>query len=137
MHSCSNDFGIRCIIAPSFAEIFRSNAIQNGLLPVTLSQEECNALAEDAEAKLELEVDLEKEEIRGAKDEPPIKFTTDRFRRHCLLNGLDDIALTLHKEEMIKVFEQRRSENWPWLDGFGYQSRKIPVSIKKGARTDW
>jgi 3-isopropylmalate dehydratase len=111
--------------------------MQNGMLPVTLSQEECNALAEDAEAKLELEVDLEKEEVRRANDKAPIKFTTDRFRRHCLLNGLDDIALTLQKEEVIKDFEQTRSEKWPWLDGFGYTARKIPVSIKKGARTDW
>jgi 3-isopropylmalate dehydratase len=111
--------------------------MQNGMLPVTLSQEECNALAEDAEAKLELEVDLEKEEVRRANDEAPIKFTTDRFRRHCLLNGLDDIALTLQKEEVIKEFEQTRSEKWSWLDGFGYTARKIPVPIKKGAKTDW
>jgi len=122
-----NDFGIRCIIAPSFADIFRNNTMQNGMLPVALSKEECAALAADAEAGLELEVDLEKEEIRRANGEPPIKFTTDAFRRHCLLNGLDDIALTLQKAPAIEGFETRRSQTWPWLDGFGYQG-KIPVA---------
>ena len=108
--------------------------MQNGMLPVTISQEDCDALAEDAEAKLELEVDLEKEEIRRENGKPPIKFTTDRFRRHCLLNGLDDIALTLQREALIKTFEQRRSERWSWLDGFGYQGCKIPIASR---RTDW
>jgi 3-isopropylmalate dehydratase len=132
---CSNDFGIRCVIAPSFADIFRNNLMQNGMLPVVLSEEDCRVLAEDAESGLELEVDLEKQEVRRSNGNSPISFTTDPFRRHCLLNGLDDIALTLQKEGAIEVFEQRRTVMWPWLDGFGYQGRKIQVSGTK--KMDW
>lgn len=126
------------MIAPSFADIFRNNAMQNGMLPVVLSKDDCIALAEDAEAGLELEVDLEKEEVRRPNGKPAIHFTTDPFRRHCLLNGLDDIALTMQRGPSIEQFEQRRSELWPWLDGFGYQGSKIPVGVvKKTKRTDW
>ena len=132
---CRNDFGIRCIIAPSFADIFRNNTMQNGMLPVTLSNEECRALAEDAEAGLELEVDLEKQEVRRANGKPAIAFTTDPFRRHCLVNGLDDIALTLQKVGAVEKFEQQRSEVWPWLDGFGYKGKKIPV--RGLGKMDW
>lgn len=132
-----NDFGIRCVIAPSFAEIFRNNSMQNGMLPVAIPQEQCRELAEDAEAGLEIEVDLEKEEIRRPGGKPAISFTTDPFRRHCLLNGLDDIGLTLQREEPIKSFEERRSATWPWLDGFGYKG-KIPIApARTGKKTDW
>jgi 3-isopropylmalate dehydratase len=101
--------------------------MQNGMLPVVLSVEECKALAEDAEAGLELEVDLEKQEVRRANGRAAIPFTTDPFRRHCLLNGLDDIALTMQKKGLVEKFEQQRSELWPWLDGFGYKGKKIPL----------
>lgn len=94
-------------------------------------------MAEDAEAGLELEVDLEKEEIRRSNGGAPIKFTTDPFRRHCLLNGLDDIALTMQKAPAIEAFEEKRTAVWPWLDGFGYQGHKIPVAVKQGKKTDW
>lgn len=134
---CRNDFGIRCIIAPSFADIFQNNSMQNGMLPVVLAQEDCRALAEDAEAGLELEVDLEKQEVRRPNGKAPIPFVTDAFRRHCLLNGLDDIALTMQKGEAIEEFEQKRSQQWPWLDGFGYQGTKIPVSSKPSKKMDW
>lgn len=133
-----NDFGIRCIIAPSIADIFRNNSMQNGMLPIVLSQEDCGVLAEDAEAGLELEVDLEKEEVRRANGKTPIKFTVDPFRRHCLLNGLDDIALTLQKSKSIGTFEERRSELWSWLDGFGYRGRKIPIGqTSKTSGMEW
>ena len=135
----SNDFGIRCIIAPSFAEIFKTNTMQNGMLPIVLSLEECQILYNDAMAQKELEVDLEKQEVRREAGEP-IKFTVDAFRRHCLLNGLDDIGLTLQKADAITAFEQRRSESWPWLDGFGYvKGGKIPATgtTKSGAKMDW
>src|SRR5882762_9845792 len=132
-----NDFGIRCIIAPSFAEIFRNNTMQNGMLPVALPEEACKVLAEDAEAGLELEVDLEKQEVRRSNGKAAITFETDTFRRHCLLNGLDDIALTLQKAEAIETFEERRSASWPWLDGFGYKARKIPAApAKVGKKMD-
>ena len=130
-----NDFGIRCIIAPSFADIFSNNTMQNGMLPVALSVEECRVLAEDAEAGLELEVDLEKQEVRRPNGKAAVPFTADPFRRHCLLNGLDDIALTLQKVGAVEKFELRRSELWPWLDGFGYKGKKIPL---RGTGTmDW
>ncbi|GBE79152.1 aconitase family-domain-containing protein [Sparassis latifolia] len=132
------DFGILSIIAPSYGDIFKSNTMQNGMLPVTLSEAECRDLAEDAEAGLEIEVDLEKREIRRPNGKPPIPFTVDEFRRHCLLNGLDDIALTLQKVGAIGQFEQRRSETWPWLDGFGYKGQKIPVApVKKTTKMEW
>ncbi|KAI9574951.1 aconitase family-domain-containing protein [Boletus coccyginus] len=135
---CLNDFGIRCIIAPSFGEIFRNNVMQNGMLPLPLSQAECKDLAVDAEAGVELEVDLEKQEVRRGNGKPAIRFTVDPFRRHCLLNGLDDIALTLQKQDAIATFEQRRSTVWPWLDGFGYKGKKIPVfPVKTDKKTEW
>ncbi|KAG6832975.1 hypothetical protein H0H92_004859 [Tricholoma furcatifolium] len=132
-----NDFGIRCIIAPSFADIFRNNSMQNGMLPVVLAQEDCRSLAEDAEAGLELEVDLEKQEVRRPNGKAPIPFVTDAFRRHCLLNGLDDIALTMQRGDAIDEFEQRRSQQWPWLDGFGYEGKKIPVSTRSSKKMEW
>jgi len=136
MHS--NDFGIRCIIAPSFAEIFRTNTLQNGMLPVALLPDECKLLYDDAMACKQLEVDLEKQEVRREAGDP-IKFSVDPFRRHCLLNGLDDIGLTMQKNAAINAFEQRRSDAWPWLDGFAYvQGRKIPASVAKvGQKFDW
>lgn len=112
--------------------------MQNGMLPVALSEEECRALAEDAEAGLELEVDLEKQEVRRPNGKAPIPFVTDPFRRHCLLNGLDDIALTMQRGPSIDSFEQKRSELWPWLDGLGYQGGKIPVGVaKKTKKMEW
>ncbi|KAF7352969.1 3-isopropylmalate dehydratase [Mycena venus] len=134
-----DNFGIRCVIAPSFADIFKNNAMQNGMLPVVLPEADCRALAEDAEAGLELEVDLEKQEVRRPNGKAPIPFTVDPFRRHCLLNGLDDIALTMQRGAAIAAFEQRRSENWSWLDGFGYKGARIPVPAVKNAKKkmDW
>lgn len=135
-----NDFGIRTVIAPSFAEIFKTNSMQNGMVPITLSPEECADLADDARAGLELEVDLEKLEIRRESGKPPIPFHIDPFRRHCLLNGLDDISLTLeHAADAIDRFEQRRSETWPWLDGFGYvkDGRIIAAAVKNRKKMDW
>lgn len=134
------DFGIRVIIAPSFADIFKNNMMQNGMLPIVLSAEECLILAKDAEEGLELEVDLEKEEVRRPNGES-IQFRTDPFRRLCLLNGLDDIALTLQKNDKIGEFELRRTETWPWLDGFGYEGTKIVLTraqiAGKKKKVDW
>ncbi|KAH8118322.1 aconitase [Phellopilus nigrolimitatus] len=135
-----NDFGIRCIIAPSFADIFRNNTLQNGMLAIALPKDVCRSLAVDAESGADLEVDLEKNEIRRPNGQPPVPFSIDAFRRHCLLNGLDDIGLTLQKSDAIVSFEQRRSAVWPWLDGFGYKGKKIPVSPKtanSGKKMDW
>ncbi|KAG1907396.1 aconitase family-domain-containing protein [Suillus fuscotomentosus] len=132
-----NDFGIRCVIAPSFADIFRNNTMQNGMLPLPLSEEDCKDLAADAEAGMEIEVDLEKQEVRRS-GKPAITFSIDPFRQHCLVNGLDDIGLTLQREEAITSFEEKRSTLWSWLDGFGYQGQKISVAgIKTGKKMEW
>lgn len=134
------DFGIRCIIAPSFAEIFKTNAMQNGMLPCVLSREECLVLYEDAAACKEIEVDLEKEQVRRENGDV-MKFSVDPFRRHCLLNGLDDIGLTLQKSEAIDGFEKKRSGLWPWLDGFGYvkegKVKAVDRAPGSGVKLDW
>lgn len=111
--------------------------MQNGMLPIALPQDVCKELTQDAEAGLELAVDLEKKEVRRENGKPPIPFDVDPFRRHCLLNGLDDIALTLQKAPAIEAFEARRSQVWPWLDGFGYKG-KIPITPKRQTKKmDW
>ena len=108
------------------------------MLPVAIPQEQCRELAKDAEAGLDLEVDLEKQEIRRSNGESPIPFITDPFRRHCLLNGLDDIALTMQRGDAIGEFEKKRSAMWPWLDGFGYGGSKIPIApVRKTKKSDW
>ncbi|KAI5125024.1 hypothetical protein M0805_007448 [Coniferiporia weirii] len=134
-----NDFGIRCIIAPSFAEIFKSNTFQNGMLAITLPKDICRSLGEDAESGADLEVDLEKNEIRRPGGKEPVPFSIDTFRRHCLLNGLDDIGLTLQKSDAIESFEQHRSVMRPWLEGFGHKSGKIsvPSGMKPDESLDW
>jgi 3-isopropylmalate dehydratase len=111
--------------------------MQNGMLPVALPTDVCKELAEDAEAGLELEVDLEKQEVRRTNGKPPISFTVDPFRRHCLLNGLDDIALTLQKTAAIESFETRRSQVWPWLDGFGYKGKIAVAPTKNAKKMEW
>ncbi|KAF8576676.1 hypothetical protein K439DRAFT_1366518 [Ramaria rubella] len=132
-----NDFGIKCIIAPSFGEIFESNTFNNGMLPITLSKENCAILHEDAVAALPLEVDLEKQEIRRFNREPPIQFQIDAFRRHCLLEGLDDVALTLMKLGHIEAFEKNMSEKWPWLDGLGHEKRKWAQGLGNKDTMTW
>ncbi|MGE5503322.1 MAG: 3-isopropylmalate dehydratase small subunit [Actinomycetota bacterium] len=110
------DFGIRCIIAPSFADIFFNNCFKNGILPITLPQEQVDKLMDDAArgANAIVTVDLEKQEIRGP-DGGCIRFEVDPFRKHCLLNGLDDIGLTLQRADKIAAFEERRKAGQPWL----------------------
>ncbi|MHA1536352.1 MAG: 3-isopropylmalate dehydratase small subunit [Alphaproteobacteria bacterium] len=110
------DFGIRCVIAPSFADIFHNNCFKNGILPIALPQERIDALMADAEkgANAVITVDLEKQEITRPDGET-IEFEVDAFRRHCLLGGLDDISLTLAKDDRITAFEARRQRERPWL----------------------
>ncbi|KAJ7439314.1 aconitase family-domain-containing protein [Mycena latifolia] len=131
-----DDFGIQCVIAPSFGEIFRNNCLQNCMLPVELGVEECRALAGDAEAGLELIVDLERQEITQG-DKRPVRFETDPFRRTCLLNGFDDIAATMQDDSAITTFERRRSEMWPWLDGINYAGKKIKVKSERAGDMEW
>jgi 3-isopropylmalate/(R)-2-methylmalate dehydratase small subunit len=109
------DFGFRCIIAPDFADIFYNNCFQNGILAIKLPQEEVDKLMDDANrgANATLTVDLEAQEIRGP-DGGVIRFDIDPFRKHCLLNGLDNIGLTLEKEKAIKDFESKVQAARPW-----------------------
>jgi 3-isopropylmalate/(R)-2-methylmalate dehydratase small subunit len=110
------DFGISCVIAPSFADIFYNNCFKNGILPITLLDEQVDQLFADTQAKegFELTVDLEAGAIHGSSD-GDITFSIDSFRRHCLLNGLDDIGLTLEHTDSIKRYEQKRQQQAPWL----------------------
>ena len=110
------DFGIRCVIAPSFADIFYNNCFKNGILPIKLPQEEVDKLMDDASrgANAIISVDLEKQEIRGP-DGGCIRFEIDAFRKHCLLNGLDDIGLTMQKAANIDSFETKAKVGQPWL----------------------
>ncbi len=110
------DFGIRCVIAPSFADIFYNNCFKNGILPIALPQADVDKLMDDAErgANAVISVDLEKQEIRGP-DGGCIKFEIDPFRKQCLLNGWDDIGLTLRHESDISKFESERALSQPWV----------------------
>ena len=109
------DFGILCLIAPSFADIFYNNCFKNGILPVTLPQAEIDKLIDDAArgANATLTIDLPAQEIRGP-DGGAIRFEIDPFRKRCLMEGLDDIGLTLEKEGAIETFEQRARLERPW-----------------------
>ena len=110
------DYGIRCVIAPSFADIFYNNCFKNGILPIALPQSDIDKLMDDAErgANAVISVDLEKQEIRGP-DGGMIRFEVDPFKKQCLLNGWDDIGLTLRHEKEISAFEASRKVQMPWL----------------------
>jgi len=110
------DFGIRCVISTSFADIFYNNCFKNGILPITVSQEDLDKLFDDARrgANATLTVDLEAQEIRGP-DGGVVRFDLDPFRKHCLLNGLDDIGLTMEKAPAIATYESKAAESRPWL----------------------
>jgi 3-isopropylmalate/(R)-2-methylmalate dehydratase small subunit len=110
------DFGIRCVISTSFADIFYNNCFKNGILPIKVSPEELEKLFDDADrgANATLTIDLAAQEIRGP-DGGTIHFDIDAHRKHCLLNGLDDIGLTLEKNEKIVGFEKKAAETRPWL----------------------
>jgi 3-isopropylmalate/(R)-2-methylmalate dehydratase small subunit len=109
------DFGISCIIAPSFADIFYNNCFKNGILPITLPQEEIDKLIDDAArgANATISIDLANQEIRGP-DGGVIKFDIDPFRKRCLMEGLDDIGLTLEKGDAIEAFEGKARTERPW-----------------------
>ena len=111
-----DDFGIRCVISTDFADIFYSNSFKNGMLLIKVSPSEVEKLMEDAErgANATLTVDLEKQEITGP-DGGVIKFDLDPFKKHCLLNGLDDIGLTMQKGEKIDSYEDKQKAGQPWL----------------------
>ncbi len=109
------DFGFRCVIAPSFADIFYNNCFKNGILPIALPQTEIDKLLDDASrgANATITVDLENQEIRGP-DGGVIHFDIDPFQKRCLIEGLDDIGLTLEKQDAIARFEEAARVERPW-----------------------
>ncbi len=110
------DFGIRAIVSTSFADIFFNNCFKNGILPIVLPQEDVDKLMEDAErgANAQVTIDLENQVITGP-DGGEVRFEVDPFRKHCLLNGLDDIGLTLEKKDAIDAFEAKATQERPWV----------------------
>ena len=110
------DYGFRCVIAPSFADIFYNNCFKNGILPIVLDEATVDSLFKEVagDEGYRLTVDLEAKEIRTPSGRA-IAFDVDDFRRHCLINGLDDIGLTLEKSDAIKAFEAKHKAAQPWL----------------------
>ena len=110
------DFGIRAIIAPSYADIFYNNCFKNGILPIVLPQDQVDALMKDAEngENARITVDLVNQTVTGA-DGTAYPFEVDAFKKHCLLNGLDDIGLTMEKAAAIESFEATVSQQRPWV----------------------
>eukprot|EP00979_Chaetoceros_neogracilis_P018202 scaffold10556_cov258-Chaetoceros_neogracile.AAC.47 len=122
-----NDMGIRCIISTSFADIFYNNCFNNGMLPLVLPRDQIEVLIGDTSTPgTELTVDLVNQKVIRPNGET-FSFEIDEFRKHCLVNGLDKIGLTLKKEDKISSFEKMRSEKYPWLDG---ASLKVPDTVK-------
>ncbi len=111
-----DDFGFRAVIAPSFADIFYNNSFKNGLLPIVLTADVVDALFKRVEATsgLKVSIDLETQTV-GCEGGKIATFEIDDFRKHCMLNGLDDIALTLQHADEIKTYEEKRKKTSPWL----------------------
>ena len=110
------DFGVTCVVSTSFADIFYNNCFKNGVLPAIVSPEDLEKLMDDAErgANATLSVDLDAQEIRGP-DGGVVTFEIDAFKKHCLLNGLDDIGLTMEKAEKVDTFEETMHAERPWV----------------------
>ena len=110
------DFGITCVIAPSFADIFYNNCFKNGILPVVLPRTDCEALVQHAQSSSnKVTVDLPAQTVRAGNHS--FEFAVDPFRKHCLINGLDDIGLTLEKSTAIADYEAARAASQPWMAG--------------------
>ncbi len=109
------DFGVRCVISTSFADIFFNNCFQNGVLPIRVSREDLDKLMEDAErgSNATMTIDLEAQEIHGP-DGGVVKFDIDAFRKHCMLNGLDGVGITMQKDKSISAFEGNLAKDRPW-----------------------
>ena len=108
------DFGFKCIVAPSFADIFYNNCFKNGILPIRLDQEKVNILMTEAKNKNQLTINLDEQKIILA-DENVIDFDVDPFRKKCLIEGLDDIGLTLQKKDKISKYEESIKSSQPWI----------------------
>ena len=108
------DFGIKCVISPSFADIFYNNCFKNGILPIILDKKKIEELVQYSERKENIEINLTEQEIKFGNKR--IKFIIDSFKKECLLNGLDDIAISLEKSEKISSYENKLKKNKPWLN---------------------
>ena len=108
------DFGIKCVISPSFADIFYNNCFKNGMLPIILDENKISELIHYAERKENIEVNLTEQEINYGNNK--IKFNIDPFKKKCLLNGLDDIDLSLEKSKQIDSYEIKQKRNKPWIN---------------------
>jgi 3-isopropylmalate dehydratase small subunit len=106
------DFGIRCVIAPSFADIFHNNCFQNGILPVTLPQDQVDQLMEDAKQGREITIDLQAQTVKAGNKQ--FSFNIDAFRKDCMLKGLDAVGITLQHQDAISDFETKRKANQSW-----------------------
>ena len=107
------DFGIKCVISSSFADIFYNNCFKNGILPIKIDEQKVLELSEYSKRKKEIEIDLEKQEIKSGNE--ITKFEIDSFKKKCLMNGLDDIALTMEKLSKINDFEKNLISEKPWI----------------------
>jgi 3-isopropylmalate/(R)-2-methylmalate dehydratase small subunit len=108
------DFGIKCVISPSFADIFHNNCFKNGMLPITLDEKKIEELVEYSERKEKIEINLQDQEIIFGNKR--ITFEVDSFQKKCLLNGLDDIAMSLEQSEKISSYEAKIKKNKPWIN---------------------
>ena len=108
------DFGIRSVISESFADIFYNNCFKNGILPITLSQNEIDEIAEYSKRKEEIEIDLSEEKIKFGNKE--LKFKIEKFKKKCLIEGLDDIAISLKKSKQIQTYENKIKSSKPWIN---------------------
>lgn len=128
------DFGIKCIIAPSYADIFFNNTFKNGMLPLVISDRPALLkIASEARSGHEIEVDLVNQRVNDASGKKLVDFTVEEFRKHCLVNGLDDIGLTMQMDDQIATFERKRTKETPWLDGTGFLQRSRgggPVKVE-------
>ena len=110
------DYGFRCVIAPSFADIFFTNSFKNGFLPVVLTESEVDGLFHDCAAfpGFQLRIDLDRQTVSTVDGAKAMRFDVDAFRKYCLLNGLDEIGLTLRHADRIRAFEAQRKAQYPW-----------------------
>ena len=108
------DFGIRSVISESFADIFYNNCFKNGILPITLTKSEIDEIAEYSNRKEEIEIDLSEEKIKFGNKE--IKFKIEKFKKKCLIEGLDDIAISLNKSQQIQIYENKIKNSKPWIN---------------------
>jgi len=109
-----SDFGIRCVISPSFADIFYNNCFKNGMLPIILDEKKIEELKQYSKRKENIEISLAEQEIIFGNKR--IKFEIDQFKKKCLINGLDDIAMTLEKRQKISSYEENLNKSKPWLN---------------------